>query len=243
MKIKDLIVEILVEQITLDKIREKYVGTGKRVSDEVFKEIIGVAKEKKHLVAWLTVKVGNKIIKEEDIYKFYDYFKTFENNKNEYPFADINRYKTSADVEIFIKKSFEISEREIEYKDIEDSQKYVTPGEIKKLKDQGIIYMGLVDDYQVFEIPSKLKGNREAYKTYRDILGRCKGRDKGAKVSICTISNPTHFDHYFSKFPGSSYFIAFNLSDPNSPYQIHFESKQFRDRRDVSVEDLSKHLN
>ena len=108
----------------------------------------------------------------------------------------------------------------------------MNPKDIQKLESVGIHYLGMSDGYQVFEIPNELKNNENSWKVYRDILGKCAGRDSGAKVEICTIADFKHFKYYLTDYPNSSYFLIFNLGDPLSPYQIHFESNQFMDKND-----------
>jgi hypothetical protein len=112
---------------------------------------------------------------------------------------------------------------------------YVSVGDIQKLSEVGIKYYGMADGYQVFEVPNEAKDNPEAKKRYREILGRCAGRDKGAKISICTMSSGNYFENYLTNYPDSSYFVMFNLGDKNSPYQFHYESGQFMDKNDTDV--------
>ena len=96
----------------------------------------------------------------------------------------------------------------------------------------GIEYMGMVDGYQAFEIPKKLGGNEVAWKTYKDILGKCQGREQGEKIDICTIGTFEHFNHEISKGP---LFLFFNLNDKKSPYQFNYESNQFKDKNDNPI--------
>jgi len=90
--------------------------------------------------------------------------------------------------------------------------------------------MGICDGYQIFETPNKLKDDENAWKVYKTILANCAGRDQGASIQICTMGGYYHFKHYLDLYPNSSYFTIYNLSDPLSPYQIHFESNQFMDK-------------
>jgi len=93
----------------------------------------------------------------------------------------------------------------------------------------------MVDGYQVFEIP---KGalDQKTYETYRDILGRCQGRDRGARIEISTIAS---YEYYRKYVTTNSLYLFFNLNDPNSPYQFHYGENgsdgQFMDKNDNSL--------
>lgn len=240
MKLIQVIENLIFEGVSLETIRQKYVGDPiegekhKRISEKQFEEIIDVAKNKLNLIVWLTVRVSLGLIHETDIYKFKEYFPIFYNNQSKFPHKDINQYKTKEDINGFIEKCVSIREKNITLTpsvNKEDEKNYVTPNEIQKLENVGIIYLGMSDGYQVFEIPNELKDDDNAWKVYRDILGRCAGREQGAKIDICTIADVSHFKYYLDEY-GGSYFVIFNLGDTNSPYQIHFESKQFMDKND-----------
>lgn len=239
MKIFDLLESILIEQHQIDKLKEKYLGDMKpgekhrRLTNKEFDEISNVTDGNFTLTAWLTIKVAHNIIHHTDIYKFKDYFKIFEKNKNKFQLKDINQYKTKEQIQEFIGKCIEIREKNVNLTTgIEkgDEEKYISPNDIQKLENAGLHYLGISDGYQIFEIPNELKDNENSWKIYKDILGKCAGRDQGATIDICTIANFSHFSDYLKEFPGSSYFIMFNLGDPLSPYQIHFESNQFMDK-------------
>ena len=234
MKIIPLIEEIVINENILFKLKEKYVGDGeKQISPNVFKEIENVTNNKFTYLQWLVIRVANHLIKDEDIYKFKEYFDIFEKNKSKFSSNDIHKYKTQDEINTFVETAIKVREKNIKFDDIKDEKdKYVTPNEIEKLESVGIIYLGMNDGYQVFQVPASLKGNQKAYETYKTILGRCAGREQGAKIDICTIGSFNYFNNYFSEHPGSSYFVLFNLSDPLSPYQVHFESNQFKDKND-----------
>ena len=100
---------------------------------------------------------------------------------------------------------------------------------ILKLKDVGINLIGLVAGYQIFKVSSM---DKQTWEVYRTILGKCK---EGASIHICTIAGYSHFKNYLEKHPGSSYYVIFNQNDPLSPYQFHYESNQFKDRKDADV--------
>jgi len=226
----------LLSESPLDDVINAYVGEDKPISEELFNEIKDVSNNATQFIIWLIKKIVNKLILSEDVYKYKKYFNLFNKYKSSYSKKDINQIKTSEDIQEFIDKSMEIDDK-LNSTDasITDKDKYITINEIKKLEDNGIKYLGVEDGYQVFEVPNELKDNQEAWKTYKTILGKCKGRETGEGIEICTIASFDHFRGYLSKYPGSSYFVMYNLSDPNSPYQLHFESRQFMDKNDKSL--------
>lgn len=230
MKIFESLRHIILENVLLQQLKEKYVGEKKPVSEEVFTEIEQVCKNKFYLVQWLTKKVGTFVIKSEDIYKFEEYFEIFEKHKNRFEYKDINQYKTQEDVSNFIRTCIEIREKNIEFEDIPKSNNYLSQNEIEKLESSGgAKFVGMFDGYQVFRIYSP---DESTWKIYRDLLGRCKGRDSGAKIEICTISNYGYFKRYLEEYRLSNYFVLYNLEDSKSPYQLHIESGQFMDKND-----------
>ena len=95
----------------------------------------------------------------------------------------------------------------------------------------------LLQEIRDIKAAQECAGNEEAHKVYKNILGRCKGREEGASIDICTMANFDHFNDYLNNDPGSSYFVMYNLSDPQSPYQFHYESNQFMDKNDNQILD------
>ena len=240
MELRSLIWKLLKEQLDQNTInlKNKYVGEGKPVSEKDFEKIIEVTKNKFYLVSWITKKVGQGIIKNEDIYKYEEYFDIFEKNKNKgkFKYKDIHLYKTPEDVLDFIEEAIQVKEGDIKFEETVGKDNYVTPGNIQKLEDSGgIKYLGIFDGYQVFQV---FKVSEKVWKLYRDILGRCGG--KGARIRICTIANYDYFKEYLEDPKGSSYFVLFNLNDPKSPYQLHHESGQFMDKNDNSRIKINK---
>ncbi len=236
MRLLSLIESLVLESRQEEILRKEYLETGK-VSEEDFNKIMEDFPSSFHN-KWMLNKVANKIIKSEDIYKFKEYFDIHRKNTNKFPIADLGQIKTLPQVNEFISKAIEIRERNIQAtggtdgEATNDAKNLATGNEIAKLQSVGIKFLGIVDGYQCFEIPNELKGNEEAWKAYRDILGRCANRDKGARIDICTIASFSNFNYYLNQYDGSSYFVFFNLGDPQSPYQFHYESNQFMDRND-----------
>lgn len=220
--------------LQIQQLKDKYVGEDKPMSEEDFTKIQDVAGGKFYILAWLAKRVGIKMIKPEDIYKYKEYFEIFEKNKTKFTHKDINLYKTQEDLNLFLDEVFKIREGNIIFDETQGKDNFVTQNEIEKLQStNGIKYLGIFDNenfkYQVFEV---FGVDKETWKIYRDILGRCKGRSKGASIDICTIGDYSHFKNYLKSDKGSSYFLLYNLDDPRSPYQLHYESDQFMDKND-----------
>jgi len=234
--LRETIRRILLEDLALQlqQLKDKYVGEGKPMTEKDFEKIQEVAGNKFYIIAWLAKRVGTGMIKAEDIYKYKEYFDIFEKNKKKFTHKDINLYKTTEDLQKFLDEVFNVREGDLTFTEIQGKDNFVTKNEIEKLEGTGgIKYLGIYDNgnyqYQVFQI---FKVAKEVWKQYRDILGRCKGRSRGAKIDICTIGDYRYFRNYLTDPKGSSYFLLFNLDDPRSPYQLHYESGQFMDKND-----------
>jgi antitoxin component YwqK of YwqJK toxin-antitoxin module len=242
--LRETIRRILLEDLALQiqQLKDKYVGEGKPLKDEEFQKIQDLSHGKFYILAWLTKKIGTNLLKSEDLYKWKEYIDIFEKNKKKFKFQDLNLYKTLEDLQDFIETVIQIKEGDVKYEDIPQSSAFLSKNEIEKLTstggnkylgfwkpEQGLKKGGL-DGYQVFEISEPTKEN---WKIYRDLLGRCRGRDKGATIEICTIAHFYHFKDYLKSDKGSKYIVLFNLNDPLSPYQLHVESQQFMNKNDV----------
>lgn len=235
---------ILLEDLALQiqQLKDKYVGEGKPLKDEEFQKIQDLSHGKFYILAWLTKKIGTNLLKSEDLYKWKEYIDIFEKNKKKFKFQDLNLYKTAEDLQNFIETVIQIKEGDVKYEDIPQSSAFLSKNEVEKLTSTGgNKYLGFwkpenglkaagSDGYQVFEISEP---TRENWKVYRDLLGRCKGREKGASIEICTIAHFNYFKDYLKSDKGSKYIVLFNLNDPLSPYQLHVESQQFMNKNDV----------
>lgn len=224
-------------EATISNYKRIFVDSGK-LSEEIFDEIVEVSKGKGAYVKWLAARVAEKKIKDEDIYKFEEYLDSFEKAKRSprgkamFPIIDINQVKSSSDIRAFIDAAIEFEEVgsvEGEEEEMDSDSVLVSKSDILKLKDVGINLIGLVAGYQIFKVSNM---DKQTWEVYRTILGKCK---EGASIHICTIAGYTHFRNYLEKHPGSSYYVIFNQNDPLSPYQFHYESNQFKDRKDADV--------
>ena len=224
---------VLNEAITPEILKQKYVDTGKVLMDTL-EEIMNVSNNKINYAFWLTKMVAGNNILPEDVYKYKEYLKIFNQSKQNFPIKDINQINTDKELNKWLDIVFKIRERNV-LKSVDNDDKffnpknYVSPSDIQKLEDVGIEYMGMVDGYQAFEIPKSLSEDKESWKVYKDILGKCQGRDQGEKIEICTIANFKYYNQYLSF---GSLFVFYNLGDKKSPYQFNYESDSFMDKND-----------
>ena len=227
------ILEQIVSEASIEQLQQQFVDTGK-IEPEVFDEIVRATKGKGAYATWMIKRVEDGTIKGEDIYKYEDYIQIFDKQKRQFPSPDINAYKDERSIRDFEAKAIEIREKGIEQTggDAANASNLVSSQGIQELNSVGIKFLGVVDGYQCFEVPQSLKGNTEAWKIYRKHLANCSGREQGAKIEICTMAGQSHFDRYLSDGP---YYVFFNLGDPKSPYQFHYESNQYMDKNDRSV--------
>ena len=205
-----------------------------RLTKKAVAEITDVCNDKYYKKTWLSKRVQNREVKTEDIYKFKEYFAIFENNKRKFEYPNIHHYNTTELVRTWIDECIKLQEAKLNFADIEDKDCYCTPNEIEKLtQHKGNRYYGLWNGYQVFEIGNTTQAG---FNDYASILSRIKGRDEGAKNHICTFPNIDRFRYYVNHEVDSvcPLFVLFNMNDTNSPYQIHFETKQFMDKNDRS---------
>lgn len=255
-KIK-VILENLIFEDFMGDFTNKFVGdgvlknkkgevVGNKITKATFNKIKDISKKAQYAV-WLTKHVVFGSVLEEDIYKFNisepgGYLNTFENFKDQFEYNDINKYfnKKDKDKTIMLANKFKeeatnIYNATIDYSQSEDAEYHVSPRDILKLKNAGIELVGTVSsdglDYQCFKVPQG-KTDEQTFKAYSNILGKCAGRDQGAKIEICTMADKQYFDSYLKD---DDYYVFFNLKDRKSPYQFHYDSNQFMDKDDVSL--------
>jgi hypothetical protein len=205
--LKELLTEVSVEQL-----KTQFVDSNK-ISQKDFDEIINTT-SKTAYITWLAKKIADKIIKSEDIYKYKKYFSIFDRRKKEYPFVDINQYKTSKDLSQFISKSVEIANKESEdpsqQKGVSKSNKY---SEFK---------IGSVDGYDVYKLP---QGRDDLYRASCEL---------GSGTEWCTATGKTResFDEYISDGP----LFIFIKPGSDEKYQFSYETDSFMDKNDTPVE-------
>jgi hypothetical protein len=220
----------MIQEVSIEMLRGQFVDSNK-ITPETFENIVKASKNKSAYATWLVKNVSEKYILEEDIYKFEEYFDVFNKHKNKFTYKDINGYKGKTGANEFKRDAVRIMDEVEQFSDQTkevDSSSLVSMNDIDNLKKVGIEYLGIVDGYQIFEVPQG-NNSQEAYKRYKNILGKCKD---GGKIHLCTVANYSHYKQYIDK---DSLFVIFNLSDPKSPYQLHYESESFMDRNDEQV--------
>lgn len=227
------ILEQIVSEASIEQLQQQFVDSEK-VSQKVFDEIVKVTKAKGAYATWLVSKVDQGFVKDEDIYKYEEYIQIFDRFKRQFPSPDINSYKDERSVREFEQKAIEIREKDVEQTggDTANAANLVSSQGIQELNSVGIKFLGTVDGYQSFEVPQSLKGNTTAWKVYRKHLANCSGRDKGAKIDICTMAAQSHFD---KELGSDALYVFFNLGDPKSPYQFSYATNQFMDKNDNAV--------
>jgi hypothetical protein len=233
-KLTFILSEIL-NEASIEQLQQQFVDTNKILSK--YFEIIKKATNNKGAYAtWLVKNVVNKIIKTEDIYKYEEYFPIFEKYKKKYPYSDINQYKTLDDIQEFTNIATSILDNIVQStggNQNSNSSKSLVPFKgVEELKSVGISLLGLVEGYQCFKIPKELQGNENAWKIYRKWLAKCGNREEGEGIKICTMASQEAFDEYLERGP---YYVFFNTNDSTSPYQFHYQSRQFMDKNDKAL--------
>jgi hypothetical protein len=202
----------LLFEVSLDQLKTQFVDTGK-ITDSEFTEIIDASGGKSAYATWLTKQVANKIIKPEDLYKYNAYFKIFDRRKREYPFQDINQYKTPQDISQFISKSVDIADRE---KADPSQQRGVA-----KTDRYAEFKIGEVAGFIVYKLP---KGRKDLYGVSCEL---------GSGTQWCTATGKTknYFDKYISEGP----LFIFIKPGSDEKYQFSYETNGFMDKNDNSV--------
>lgn len=205
------ILQILITEASIEQLKTQFVDSGK-INQKSFDDIVNTT-PKSAYITWLLKKVIDKNIKLEDAYKYKKYFMVFDRRKKEYPYADINQYKSSQDISNFIKTSVDILDKES--KDV-SQQKGVAKSD--KYKE---FYIDSTNGFEVYMLP---KGKKNLYGASCEL---------GSGTEWCTATGKTreHFDNYISKGP------LFIFIKPNSSekYQFSYEGKDFMDKDDNPI--------
>jgi hypothetical protein len=202
----------LLFEASIDQLKTQFVDSGK-LTDSEFTEIIDSAGGKSAYVTWLTKKVVDKIIKPEDLYKYNSYFKVFDRRKREYPFNDINQYKTSNEISQFILKSVDLLDQENS-----DPSKQKGVARSDKYRE---FYIGSVDGFDVYELP---QGRDDLYGVSCEL---------GSGTEWCTATGKTreYFDDYISDGP----LFIFIKHGSSEKYQFSYETESFMDKYDNPI--------
>jgi hypothetical protein len=212
-KLINLLKEALTE-VSVEQLQTQFVDSGK-ISQKDFNDITSIT-SKTAYITWLAKKVADKLVKAEDIYKFKKYFSVFDRRKKDYPFTDINQYKTYEDVIKFRGTSIKIADEESEDP---SKQKGISKGD--KYKE---FYLGSVEGYDVYKLP---QGRKDLYGVSCEL---------GSGTEWCTATGKTreHFDDYISKGP----LFIFIKPDINSKFQFNYETESYMDEEDTDILDL-----
>lgn len=217
------------------RLLDYYLQKGE-LSQDAYNEIHKLVTKKVVYLIWLAKMVMAENLLVEDIYKFDEYLEIFNKHKQKYEIKDISQIKERYEFKSFVEKTIEIREKQFELDskmgEGYDPNNYVSMSEIETLEKNNIEFVGMCDNYQIFEIKKECVGSESAFKAYKDILGRCANRDKGAKIDLCTMANMSYFNDYLKK---GELYVIFNLADPKSPYQFSYETNQFMDKNDNKV--------
>lgn len=202
----------LLLEASLDQLKTQFVDTNK-ITDSEFTEIVDSTGGKSAYATWLTKKVADKDIKAEDIYKYNTYFKIFDRRKREYPFQDLNQYKTLDDISKFITKSTELAASEqkdpSQQKGVSRSDKYRE------------FFIGSVDGFDVYKLP----------KDRKDLYGVSCELGTGTEWCTATGKTRTHFDDYITKGP----LFIFIKPGSDEKYQFSYEDDSYMDKDDNSI--------
>jgi hypothetical protein len=202
----------LLTEVSLDQLKTQFVDTGK-ITDSEFTEIIDSSGGKTAYATWLTKHIATKIIKPEDLYKYNSYFKIFDRRKREYPFNDINQYKTLQDISKFIVKSVELINKE---KKDPSQQKGVA-----KTDRYAEFYIGSVDGFNVYELP---KGRKDLYASSCEL---------GSGTEWCTATGNTR--KYFNQYIADGPLFIFIKPGSDEKYQFSYETNSFMDKNDRPI--------
>ena len=224
------LLELLLE-ITSDEMLNGWLNKGLITNEDI--DLINKVTTNQNYRKWLGNLVKNQVLKTEDIYKFKDYLEVYQKYSKKYPIKDIKLIKTEKDLNDF--KHISIKIMDLSYKSDDNISPLLNTNEIMYLKEVGIEYLGIVEGFQIFKVPMELKDNKESYKLYRDVLGKCSGDE----INMCTINSFDNFNYYLNT---DDLYFLYNYSIPESPYQIHVESLSFLDRSNEESMDKERKL-
>ena len=233
MKLVTIVENILLEG-PLDDAVTKYVGDDKVISNELYSKILDASQGKTQYVLWLMMRIMDKSIHPDSLHVYKKHLQTFEKFKNLFSVKDLSQIKTKDDID----RSFTYQAGRIEgmiSKNTVSGPNYINDVGVINLRYANIFLLGVTDGYQLFEVSNDCY--EEEYDVYKKYFGKCANRDQGEIVSLCTIAEYDSFRKYLDEFSGSKYYVLYNLSDASSPYQFHFESKQFKSKnnRDIDI--------
>lgn len=202
----------------IEAVRKQYP----KISDEIFNKLIAFDptfnKDRNSVGTygkWILNGYNKGLITDKDFGHLKDVLTRFEDNKKNLKEKDIGKFKTVQDLD-------DMLNNDDSYKELSHRQEVRQRQKDRKNADLGneaeLVYED--GDWEVW-IP----------KTY---AASCK---LGQGASWCTAS--TESDYYYNHYKdtyGGDYYININKHNPEEKYQFHFESGQFMDKDDRSVD-------
>jgi len=231
------VVRNLVREASLADIKTRFVGDEQgKISEETFQDIVKVSTDDRGrlnntFVEWMASSISKGFIKEEQISEFGEYLKAFSRFKASFPSPDILFYNSSEKISNFA----EIAKDRLETR-LQSNPNLIDKDGIRRLQQVGIDFLGLTENgYQVFKVDrDKTANDREnAQKTYKNVLGKCKGQAEGEKISQCIFAGVDYFNNYLSK---DDIYTFYNLSDPLSPYTFVYNANEFKDKNNKTID-------
>ena len=199
-------------EVSIDQLRTQFVDSGK-ISGKIFKNIEDASLNKSAYATWLTKKLIDGFFEDNEINQYKDFFSIFDRRKKEYPFQDINQYKTSKDIMDFESKSHELIYQE----KLDPSQQ---KGVSKSNKYQDF-YIGSVDGFDVYELP---KGRKDLYGVSCEL---------GSGTDWCTSTGKER--KFFDKHIKTASLFIFINPTTGEKYQFDYYGKEYKDKNDESI--------
>ena len=199
-------------EVSIDQLRTQFVDSGK-ISGKIFKNIEDASLNKSAYATWLTKKLIDGFFEDNEINQYKDFFSIFDRRKKEYPFQDINQYKTSKDILDFESKSHELIYQE----KLDPSQQ---KGVSKSNKYQDF-YIGSVDGFDVYELP---KGRKDLYGVSCEL---------GSGTDWCTSTGKER--KFFDKHIKTASLFIFINPATGEKYQFDYYGKEYRDKNDNDI--------
>ena len=163
---------------------------------------------------WILNNYNKGNITDSDFGHLKDALTRFEDNKKNLVQKDIGKYKTVAELDAMLND--EDSYKELSHRQ-EVRQRQKARRDVDLEEEAALVYED--NDWEVW-VPH----------TY---AASCK-LGQGATWCTASTENDYYYNYYKENF-GGEYYININKHDPERKYQFHFESAQFMDRDDMSI--------
>lgn len=205
-------INILTEDV--ESVRKNYP----KISDEDFNKLIRLDptfNENRNSVGtygkWI-LNLFNKG-KLDNIGHVKDLLTRFEENKKYLLNKDINKFKSLEEVDDYLNNDNNYKEKS-HRQEVRDNQK------ARKNADVSGDFITSIDGFDIY-IPSSYENS-------------CK-LGQGARWCTASTESDYYYNYYKDEF-GGDYYILINQINPEEKYQFHFESMQFMDKDDYSIQ-------